>query len=525
MPATTSKKGKRRPAKKGGAAQQFLSVIKFEDLMIHKDTKRALKEAFNYEYLSQPQAEYLPVALSGKNIFVKAKTGSGKTLGFLIPVLERISRASRVTATRTSNATSTSTTAMKPVRALVISPSRELAVQTSNEASKLAKFHTTIDVQMVIGGTDPGAERRRLQSQNADILVATPGRLLDHIENLSGFADNMRKNVRCVVIDEADRLLDMGFLPALKRIFAVLPSPAKRQALLFTATVPAGVTEIAQQLSPDFEYVDTAKGDDGEEARASHENIDQGVAVLPIQQIFRALHRVLLAKREAKKDHRIIVFFTTARMAQFAAALFRKCPAFADTLELHSRLSQGQRNKNTATFGNKSGCVLFASDVIARGIDFPDVTFVAQVGLTDPQQYEHRVGRTGRAGKSGEALMLLGEDEARLMQKLREANLPVKDAAQQVSREHRAGVDAMFDDVLSQVSRSSDLKKQAAQAYAATLGFYASNMKRLGWTPAQVVSSVNDRFLALGLPETPAIQAKTAAKMHLKGAPGLRMES
>ena len=376
---------------------------------------------------------------------------------------------------------------------------------------------------MVIGGTDAGSDRRRLQSQNSDILVATPGRLLDHIENLPGFAESLRTYVRCIVIDEADRLLDMGFLPALKKIFAVLPPASRRQALLFTATVPEGVQSIAASLSPGFQFIDTAKGSNADEGRASHARIRQGYCVLAINEILPALHRTLLARRESNKEHRIIVFFTTARMTQFAAAIFRLCPAFKDVLELHSRLSQSQRNKTTATFGSRPGSILFASDVIARGIDFPDVTFVGQVGITDPQQYEHRVGRTGRAGKSGEAMIYLGEDERSLVDKLVQAKLPITDAYADVMNEHRPGVDAMMQDTLARVKASAEVSKAGDQAYAATLGFYASNMKRLGWSPAKVVEAVNARFLAAGLSDVPAVQAKTAAKMHLKGAPGLRI--
>ena len=549
------------PTKNVSGDPSFLSQAAFDDLPIHKDTKRALAEEFGYKHLSAPQAEYLPVVLAGNNVFIKAKTGSGKTLGFLIPVLERITRSSRMSQTNAQKTNAPKTNAQKtnvaaampvtPVRALVISPSRELADQTRKEALRLSRFHASVGVQMVIGGTDAGAERRRLQRENADILVATPGRLIDHIENLPGLVDSLRKHVRCVVIDEADRLLDMGFLPALKKIFAVLPPPSRRQALLFTATVPDGVKEIASTLSPEFKYIDTSHGSNDDEVKASHDKIDQGYAVLPVAELLPALHRVLLAKRRANKDHRIIVFFTTARTASFTAALFRKCPHFSDVLELHSRLSQGQRNRTTATFSAKKGLVLFASDVIARGIDFPDVTFVGQVGLTDPQQYEHRVGRTGRAGKSGEAMIFLCDDEAGLVRRLLDAKLPLHDStalakAQSPGKTNvnspkttktngnvgnpkpntdnwTPGDEASFAAAVAKVSSDPQLQKAAEQAYAATLGFYASNMKKLGWSAADVVRSVNARFLAAGLKEVPAIDPKTAAKMHLKDAPGLRL--
>lgn len=498
-------------------SKQFLSQARFEDLPIHRDTKRALREVFGYEHMSAPQALYLPVALTGRDVFVKAKTGSGKTLGFLVPAIERISRASRLAASRKND----SSHGPHPVRALVISPSRELADQTRKEALRLVTHHDDLGVQLVIGGTDPSSDRRRLTHEPCDILVATPGRLLDHVENLPGFADVLRRGVRVVIIDEADRLLDMGFLPALKRILQVLPPPGRRQALLFTATVPDGVKELARLVAPDYAYVDCSSSSDDD--RPSHANIEQMALVVPVPTMMIILHGVLLRLRRATPDHRIIVFFTTARLAQFAAALFRRCRAFADTLELHSRLSQGQRTRTTNLFGAKRGLVLFASDVIARGIDFPDVTCVVQVGLTDLQQYEHRVGRTGRAGKSGAALLILGEDESKFYEALVAARTNIALRTAKETTNASMDVEEFVRSVLGAVPRDRDLSKLAAQAYSATLGFYASNMRRLGWKPDQVVRSVNARFLSMGLPEPPLLPMKTVKKMHLQGVPGLRV--
>lgn len=507
---------KRAPASRkrrlGGGGSDFASKKRFADLPISDPTKRALREIFKYEFMSKAQSEYVDVALSGGDLFVKAKTGTGKTLGFLIPTVEKVRGA---------------TGGGGAVRALILSPSRELADQTCREAAGLLTHHPGLSVQMVIGGTSASKERRSLTERPPTILVATPGRLLDHLETIPGFADSLRKDVRVVVFDEADRLLDMGFKPAIKRILAALPPAGSRQALLFTATVPAGVQEIGRWIAPQFRYIDTAVGDDSNSsASASHARIEQRAASVPVPEMLPLLHGALLSHCASHPDHRVIVFFTTARMAQFAAALFRRAEGFSGVLELHSRLSQGQRNSTTQKFAKTAGQVLFASDVIARGIDFPDVTLVCQVGLTDPQQYEHRVGRTGRAGKEGRALLVLGEDEAGLIDALIAGKLPVQRLTPAEIRElceasaRNKGLQA----ALARVEAEPALRTDAARAYSATLGFYAGQMKRLRMTPAQVVEAVNRRFLAMGLREPPAVPAKTAGKMRLKGAPGLRME-
>lgn len=198
-------------------------------------------------------------------MFAKAKTGSGKTLGFLLPALEAIT------------ARQMGPLDPQAVAILVLSPSRELAEQTRREAEKLLSFHEGLGAQIVMGGTDLKKEQRRLAASPCQVLVATPGRLQDHLDNTRGFAERLRAT-RVVVLDEADRLLDMGFLPAIKQIAQSLPPAAKRQTLLFTATVPKGVHEVSQVLMrPGFQFIDTV-GEDG----PSHKLIRQEYLVAPM---------------------------------------------------------------------------------------------------------------------------------------------------------------------------------------------------------------------------------------------------
>jgi ATP-dependent RNA helicase MSS116 len=529
----------------------FLSDVTFDSLPIHAATKKALLDDFKYTHLSKPQAQYISTALSGQDVFVKARTGSGKTLGFLIPLLERVVslpkslsksgpksgpkslekslpkslEKSLPKSLQKSNNGSRSNSG-GGVAAIVVSPSRELAEQTRQEALRLLKHHTGIAVGTAIGGMNANEERRKMMTEKRLVLIATPGRLLDHIENAPGLAASLAKDVRVVVIDEADRMLDMGFRPALNRIVSSLPPPGKRQTLLYTATVPPGVLDVARSLAggQQVAFLDASGGqEDGDQKRL--ERVEQAVAVLPVAGMPLSLFQALVDAMTSTKDHRVIVFFTTARMAGFMAHLFRKCPRLSGILEMHSRLSQSHRTRAARAFASGATRVLFASDVIARGIDFPDVTHVIQVGLTKADQYEHRTGRTGRAGKAGKALLLLGEDEAAasgLVGSLRKGGLEIVDFKPPAANATRLPNELSA--ALALVSTDDDLMKHARQAYSATLGFYAGYMKQLRMTPAQVVAAVNARFASLGVVEPPAIPAKTAAKMRLAGAPGLRVE-
>ena len=481
-----------------------MASTRFADMSIDPRTKSALAQVFKYERPSKPQSEYLPVALRGDDVFVKARTGSGKTLGFLIPVLQRIVGISNTSRTH--------------VRALIISPSRELAEQTATEARKLVTFFAgAIGVQIMIGGTSVKEQQRKLQTSRCDILVATPGRLQDHLDNTPGFKDRLA-GVGSLVLDEADRLLDMGFAPAIRKIVAFLPPPDRRQTLLFTATVPEGVTKVADAfMRPGKVFIDTARGSNAGPSEALSRIDQQSVVVRP-GDVVSTLFSLVAVKRRVP-NHKIIVFVTTAMMAALMREFFVAAGTHKDAMELHSKLTQSQRNAVTKAFSEGTGVLLFASDVIARGIDFPDVTCVIQVGLTDTEQYEHRVGRTGRAGKSGEAVIILGDDEApALLPALinqRKMNIKPVVIPSETSTSSLAQAVALVG------TPGNPLHKNAQRTFVASLGFYNSHLRRLKWTPGQMVRAVWARFAAMGLREPPAIPVKTLGKMNLSKAADL----
>jgi hypothetical protein len=202
------------------------------------------------------------------------------------------------------------------------------------------------------------------------VLVATPGRLIDHLEN-SGLAQKLQR-IRTLVLDEADQLLEMGFRPAIERVLSFLPRD--RQTLLFSATMPQAVQQVAGlALKQQHSFIDTI----GEEDSATNVQVEQSYALIPMEQQFAAIYNVLRRHAEETPDHKVIVFFTTARLTQYMAALIDA--AGLPVLEIHSRKSQSAREKASAQFRTARSAIMFSSDVSARGVDYPDVTLVLQV--------------------------------------------------------------------------------------------------------------------------------------------------
>jgi ATP-dependent RNA helicase MSS116 len=306
----------------------------------------------------------------------KAKTGTGKTLAFMIPTIEKILSTSNSNRNRSD------------ISCLVISPTRELAQQIGAETEKLLTFHKQYlrKVVVCVGGTNKNKDVRNLQG-TTPIVVATPGRLLDHLND--GLASRMA-NLDCLVFDEADQLLDMGFRPDIERILAALrPSSQTRQTLLFSATIPPSVSEIAGiAMHPKYHFVDTV----GEDSEQTHERVQQLLMTSNQEDQIRSI-MTILERETSNRPYKIIVFFTTARLTGFLAELFNSVSKQTGykVLEIHSRKAQKARERASEEFRKSKNAVMFTSDVTARGMDYPDVTFVLQVGITDRAQYIHRL--------------------------------------------------------------------------------------------------------------------------------------
>mgnify|MGYP003386685264 CR=1 FL=1 len=276
----------------------------------------------------------------------------------------------------------------------------------------------------------------------------------------------------------ADQLLEMGFKPAIDAIMSFLPPVNDRRTLLFSATVPPAVQQIVSRtLRKGYKFVDTV----GEDAEQTHMHVPQQYVTVDFEYIIPAM-AAALQKHTQTPGYKIIVFFVTARLAGFMADLFKLMNFNA--LEMHSRLSQSARTKTSEKFRTQSNVIMFSSDVSARGMDYPDVTFVMQVGTTEKSQYIHRLGRTARAGKEGSGLLLLCNFEERnMLKELRELPINRMDPNElQLVHHHKS-----CQNVIDNVYRDQELVKAAEQAYQAWLGYYNGKLRVLGWSKGTVL--------------------------------------
>ena len=280
-----------------------MTGTRFDDLPINPNTKRAIREVMGYEYCTEVQSQALPVCLGDADAVVKAKTGTGKTIAFLVPAIEK---AMKYPVDRGQ------------IPILAISPTRELAQQIGEEAMSLTRFAGGLKIMTVVGGTNVKSDIRKLKEKAPFILVATPGRLNDLFQN--GGLNQMVRQLRVLIFDEADQLLDMGFRPAITEALSYLPPPGHRQAYLFSATFPNQVEKLTKDaLSGNHVIVDTV----GEE-KATHEHVDQYSLVCPHAAMPAHLWKLLTDAKDRDPNFKCLVFFPTARIVQYYAELFGK---------------------------------------------------------------------------------------------------------------------------------------------------------------------------------------------------------
>ncbi|KAF1813775.1 DEAD-domain-containing protein [Eremomyces bilateralis CBS 781.70] len=410
-------------------------ISRFEELgergMAHPAIVQALTKQMGLENMTDVQAATVGKALSGIDMAAQARTGTGKTLAFLVPILHRIIEENPALAARSSHSPLAS---MDDSRALVISPTRELAEQIAAEARRLTA-NTNVIVQVAVGGSNKRAALQEMRRRGCHILVATPGRLTDLLSD--EYSGVKLSKLNTLVLDEADRLLDDGFWPEIMRIERFLPQRKERprQTLLFSATMPREVLQLSRQLlQPKHEFIQTVNEDEA----PTHERVPQKlVRVDGYQNLMPALYELLLQGNEAAKNGgrplKAIVFFNTTAEVELGFSIFRnlrpkdgRSPlAPARLFEIHSKLSQFQRTAASEGFRKVESGIMFSSDVSARGMDFPNVTHVIQVRCPrSTDTYIHRVGRTGRAGREGESWVITPKTDTAIRGTLK--GLPVK---------------------------------------------------------------------------------------------------
>jgi ATP-dependent RNA helicase RhlE len=361
--------------------------IPFESLHLDKRLLHGVRD-LGWTATRPVQSGVIPFALTNHDVIACAETGTGKTAAFLIPILQRFLHAPANRAART--------------RALIIAPTRELVVQIEDQVQGLT-YHTTISSVPVYGGVPMDAQERALRA-GADIIVATPGRLMDHMRHESTNFDQLE----VLVLDEADRMLDMGFWPDVQRILAALP--AKRQTLLFSATMPGAVLELTRAFLNDPKFVQVGR------RGGPAQTISHAVRTVPAGKKAEWLAKWL--REEATGP--VLVFCRTKVGAERLAT--RLAGMGIRTAALHADRTQQQRMAAVEGFRNGTYPVLVATDVAARGLDIEGIAHVVNYDVPDtPEAYVHRVGRTGRAESTGSALTLVAPDELRALRALEKA--------------------------------------------------------------------------------------------------------
>ncbi|HJV73661.1 MAG TPA: DEAD/DEAH box helicase [Noviherbaspirillum sp.] len=365
--------------------QSAAPAIRFEDFGLSSDILRALADQ-GYVHPTPIQAEAIPIVLQGRDVMGAAQTGTGKTAGFSLPIIQLL----------LAHASASASPARHPVRALILTPTRELADQVAENVKAYSR-HTPLRSTVVFGGVDMAPQTAALRS-GVEILIATPGRLLDHVQqktlNLS--------QTQILVMDEADRMLDMGFLPDLQRIINLLPK--ERQSLMFSATFSPEIKKLANSFLKNPVTIEVAR------SNATAENVTQ------------VLYKV---EEEAKPDavlhiirerglKQVIVFSNTKIGASRLSRHLEKEGIKAAAI--HGDKTQGERMAALEAFKQGTIEVLVATDVAARGLDIAELPCVINFDLPyNAEDYVHRIGRTGRAGASGDAISLFTDKDARLL--------------------------------------------------------------------------------------------------------------
>lgn len=346
------------------------------------------------------QEQAIPLVMSGKDVIAQAQTGTGKTLAFILPILEKIDRSA------------------EHVQALIVTPTRELALQITDEFEKLIADMADVDVLAVYGGQDVEKQLKKLK-KNIQIVVGTPGRLLDHIRR----GTVKLSEISFLVLDEADQMLHIGFLNEVEDI--IKETPKTRQTLLFSATMPEEVRKLARKHMRDPQYIQIEK------TQGPAENVKQ----IAIHTIDRAKQATLIQLVETHRPYLAVIFCRTKRRVSKLYEVLKSHKFLCD--ELHGDLSQAKREQVMRRFRDGEIQLLIATDVAARGLDVEGVTHVFNYDIPqDAESYVHRIGRTGRAGTKGLAITLYSSADKPTLEMI-EKELSIKIQKQNIGNTDR----------------------------------------------------------------------------------------
>lgn len=429
---------------------EFTQGVRFDSLGLTEEVQRALKKK-NIEESTPVQAGCIPPMREWKDVIAKAPTGTGKTFAFGIPIIEHIEPGSEET------------------EAVILAPTRELAMQITAELRDLCAYLPGVRIVCLYGGAPIGKQIDALK-KHPQIVVATPGRLSDHMKRRTVKLDN----VKTVVLDEADRMLDMGFFPDVKRIVKFLPK--KRQTLLFSATIPAEIADLAEKMLHEPEHISVTP------SAKPADKIEQQLYFVEKQEKRELLPDII----RQSNVHQVLVFTRTKHGADRVARDLNR--AGIKTKSIHGDKSQNQRQRALADFKECKIAVLVATDIAARGIDINDLPLVINFDLPNiPETYVHRIGRTGRAGQEGTAISFCDRSERPYLkdiEKLIGKRIPVageipheekeeekresgqRRTTNKRSRRKPVSENATAEEVAADVAREKEAKKKARQARA-----------------------------------------------------------
>jgi len=396
--------------------------------------------------MTEIQSATIPHLLEGRDLVGAAKTGSGKTLSFLVPSVELVSKLKFMPRNGTG--------------VIIISPTRELSMQTFGVLRELLKHHYHT-YGLIMGGANRNSEAQKLV-KGINILVATPGRLLDHLQNTKDF---LYKNLQCLIIDEADRILDVGFEEEMKKIIKLLPK--KRQTMLFSATTTKKTEDLVKvALKKEPIYIGIEEKSKDTKGMATVAGLEQGYVVCPSDKRFLLLFTFLKKNRNKK----VMVFFSSCMSVKFHHELLNYIDLAC--MSIHGKQKQTKRTTTFFQYCNADSGILLCTDVAARGLDIPDVDWIVQYDPPDdPKEYIHRVGRTARGeGGKGHALMILRPEELGFLRYLKQANVPLNEFEFSWSK-----VSNIQPQLEKLISKNYFLNISAKEAYKAYVRAYESH--------------------------------------------------
>ncbi|XP_026386654.1 ATP-dependent RNA helicase HAS1-like [Papaver somniferum] len=480
----TEVKEAEKKKKKVTKGSGIMSTEAFSNLPLSEPTMKAIED-MGFQHMTQIQARSIPHLLEGKDVLGAARTGSGKTLAFLIPAIELM----HCLKFSPRNGTGV----------IVICPTRELAMQSHAVAKDLLKYHSQT-VGLVMGGAARRGEAERLV-RGVNLLVATPGRLLDHLQNTKGF---IFKNLKCLVVDEADRILEANFEEEMRQIIKLLPKD-KRQTALFSATQTKKVEDLARlsfQTKPI--YIDV----DEDRKKSTNEGLEQGYCIVPSERRFLLLYSFL--KRNLSK--KVMVFFSSCMSVKYHSEILRYI--HVDCFDIHGKQKQQKRTSTFFDFCKAEKGILLCTDVAARGLDIPAVDWIVQYDPPDePKEYIHRVGRTARGeGSKGCALLFLIPEEVLFLKYLKLAKVPVKEY--EFDEKKLAKVQPHLEDL---VEKNYYLNKSAKEAYRAyILAYNSHSMKDIFNVHKLDLQAVAASFCFSGPPKINLALDSNASKFRKK---------